>query len=78
GKYRPPDEVSAWLEKDPVPTYRARLLAAGVDEGTLARIDEAALAQVDRATEEAMASPAPDLSLVEKDVFADGGAQWRR
>ena len=31
GKYRPDDELQAWLAKDPVPTYRARLEAAGVD-----------------------------------------------
>ncbi len=31
GKYRPDDEVQAWLAKDPIPTYRARLEAAGVD-----------------------------------------------
>src|SRR3954449_9349244 len=27
-KYRPDDEVRAWLARDPVPAYRARLLAA--------------------------------------------------
>ena len=29
GKYRPDEEVQAWLAKDPIPRYRARLLAAG-------------------------------------------------
>ena len=28
GKYRPDDEVEAWLARDPIPRYRARLLAA--------------------------------------------------
>src|SRR3954467_4715558 len=31
GKYRPDDEVAAWKARDPIPTYRARLEAAGVD-----------------------------------------------
>ena len=30
-KYRPDDEVKAWLARDPIPTYRDRLLASGVD-----------------------------------------------
>ena len=38
GKYRPQDEVDAWLARDPVTTYRARLLADGVDEADLTRI----------------------------------------
>ena len=29
GKYRPDDEVKAWLAKDPLPRYRARLLELG-------------------------------------------------
>ena len=31
GKYRPDEEVAAWMARDPIPTYRARLEAAGVD-----------------------------------------------
>jgi acetoin:2,6-dichlorophenolindophenol oxidoreductase subunit alpha len=78
GKYRPEDEVASWMAKDPVPTYRSRLREAGVGEHVLAQIERASLAAVDAATEAAQASPAPDVSLVEKDVFADGGATWRR
>ena len=29
-------------------------------------------------TEQAKASPIPSASLLERDVFADGGASWRR
>ncbi|HLI14748.1 MAG TPA: thiamine pyrophosphate-dependent dehydrogenase E1 component subunit alpha [Acidimicrobiales bacterium] len=78
GKYRPEAEVQAWLERDPIPRYRERLAAAGVAESVLAQIEDAAQAAVDEATERAKASPTPDLSLVEADVFADGGASWRR
>jgi pyruvate dehydrogenase E1 component alpha subunit len=33
--------------------------------------------KVERATAEAKASPPPALDLIEKDVWADGGAAWR-
>jgi len=33
--------------------------------------------RVDEATEAAKASPAPPLELIEKDVWANGGAAWR-
>jgi len=78
GKYRPDEEVEAWLARDPIPRYRARLLEAGVDEAVLSRIEQDAQAAVDAAAKEAEASPPPDLSLVEADVWADGGSSWRR
>ena len=78
GKYRPDEEVAAWLARDPIPRYRARLLESGVGEPVLVGIEEAALAAVDAAAREAEASPPPDLSLVVADVWADGGSSWRR
>ena len=78
GKYRPEEELSAWLARDPLPTYRRRLEAAGVVAADLDQIEAEALAKVDEATAAAEASPPPDLGLVEKDVYADGGATWRR
>jgi acetoin:2,6-dichlorophenolindophenol oxidoreductase subunit alpha len=76
-KYRPPAEVESWLERDPLPTYRARLLAHGVPESNLSNIERDVLAEVDRATEAAKASPPPALETALTDVWADGGAQWR-
>ena len=78
GTYRPPDEVEQWLARDPVAGYRRRLVDAGVDESVLAGIEQASRAAVDEATEQAKASPPPPTALVEADVFADGGARWRR
>jgi pyruvate dehydrogenase E1 component alpha subunit len=77
GTYRPDDEVAAWLARDPVPTYRARLLADGVDESTLAEVDTVAAAEVERAIDEAKASPEPDGSSLETQLYADGGSSWR-
>jgi pyruvate dehydrogenase E1 component alpha subunit len=77
GKYRPDDEVEAWLARDPIPQLRGRLLGAGVEESALAEIDRAAERLVDEATEEAKAAPAPDPASLEKELWADGGSSWR-
>jgi len=77
GKYRPEEEVAAWLERDPIPRQRARLVAVGASVGALDQLEAEAAEAVDRATAEAMSSSLPDLSLVEADVFADGGSAWR-
>jgi acetoin:2,6-dichlorophenolindophenol oxidoreductase subunit alpha len=77
GDYRPPEEVAAWLERDPVPTYRARLLDAGVDDAALIEIEELAQADVDAATEDAKAAPPPEIQAAYVNVWADGGASWR-
>jgi TPP-dependent pyruvate/acetoin dehydrogenase alpha subunit len=76
-QYRPPGELQAWLERDPVPTYRRRLLANGVAEEVLAAIERDTMDQVERATEECKASPPPELAVAFTDVWADGGAAWR-
>ncbi len=77
GKYRPSDEVKEWLEKDPIPSYRERLLNAGIDEASLVAIETETMDMVDRATEEARKSPPPDVEIAMTDVWADGGASWR-
>src|SRR5512145_1251884 len=76
-KYRPAGELEKWLERDPVKTYRERLLKLGVAEGTLKDIETEAMRKVDEATAAARASPAPRLDGIERNVWADGGAAWR-
>jgi pyruvate dehydrogenase E1 component alpha subunit len=76
-KYRPPEELQAWLERDPLPTYRRRLVADGVPEATLEAIEHAAMAQVEQATETCKASPAPAIATAFTDLWADGGTAWR-
>ena len=76
-KYRPEDEVKAWLARDPIPNYRERLLADGVEAAALDAIEAGALAAVDRATEEAKAGPFPDPAALPTDLWADGGSAWR-
>lgn len=77
GKYRPDDEVKAWMAKDPIPFYRQRLLEFGVSEAVIVGIEDEVRAAVDAATEEARNSPPPGEELILKDVWADGGWQWR-
>jgi pyruvate dehydrogenase E1 component alpha subunit len=77
-KYRPEDEVAGWMARDPIPVYRERLLASGVEESALDEIEREAKDAVDRATQEARDAPFPESSALETDVFADGGASWRR
>ncbi len=78
GKYRPEDELSSWLARDPLPRFRARLVESGTDPAMLDAIDLDIDAAVARAVEECRASGPPDTNLVTADVFADGGATWRR
>jgi acetoin:2,6-dichlorophenolindophenol oxidoreductase subunit alpha len=76
-KYRQPDEVRLWLERDPLPMYRQRLLDRGIAEGTLTAVEAESAALVDEATAEAAAGATPDLGLIHKDLWADGGSSWR-
>jgi acetoin:2,6-dichlorophenolindophenol oxidoreductase subunit alpha len=76
-KYRPEGELESWLARDPIPTYRERLIADGVAPGALDEIERGALATVDRATEEAKAGPFPDGSTLETELWAGGGSSWR-
>ncbi len=77
GTYRPDDEVAAWLERDPVPTYRALLVDDGIDEAELTAIEDDAQADVDAATEDAKAAPPPDIQAAYTNLWANGGASWR-
>jgi pyruvate dehydrogenase E1 component alpha subunit len=77
-KYRPEEEVKEWLARDPVDTYRTRLLDTGIDESVLVEIEEESMAKVDEAEAEARAGPLPDPSSIETNVWSDGGSAWRR
>jgi acetoin:2,6-dichlorophenolindophenol oxidoreductase subunit alpha len=77
GKYRPAEEVSGWLARDPVPAYREVLTARGISADVLDAIDERARAAVDKATEEAKAGPVPRPELAGTNLWSDGGSSWR-
>jgi acetoin:2,6-dichlorophenolindophenol oxidoreductase subunit alpha len=77
GKYRPDEEVAAWMAKDPIPRYHQRLLQRGVDEAVLTGIEHDVIDEVERSTEEAKAGAIPGEDLLMKDVWADGSGSWR-
>ncbi len=78
GKYRPQEEIEAWLGHDPVVVYRERLRRLGADQAELDAIDGQVAAEVDTATAEAIAGPPPDPASAYTQLWADGGSSWRR
>lgn len=77
GKYRPEEELAAWLERDPINIYRKKLLDAGIDEAEIDAIDKETEARVDKAEEMARKSPPPPLDIADTDVWSDGSSTWR-
>jgi len=77
GKYRPDEEVAAWMARDPIDIYRARLEAEGIDSSTLDEIERHARAEVDHATDTVRGALPPDADTLMTQVWADGGSEWR-
>jgi len=69
-QYRTKEEVAQWRERDPIASFAARLIEAGViDEAERERLDEQALARVEEAVEFADASPFPAPESLYDDVY---------
>lgn len=77
GKYRPPAEVDAWKQRDPIPVYHDRLLSLGTPEATLSGIEREVAGEIDAATEFAKAGREPGEGSLMTEVYADGGSRWR-
>ena len=77
GKYRPPAEVEAWKERDPIPVYHDRLLSLGTPEARLSTIEREVAEAIDAATEFAKAGREPGEESLLSEVYADGGSRWR-
>ena len=77
GKYRPADEVEAWMDRDPIPMYHQRLLKLGVPEVDLATIQQTVAGLIEEATEYAKSGSFPGEEHLLTDVWADGGSAWR-
>ncbi|WP_241981354.1 pyruvate dehydrogenase (acetyl-transferring) E1 component subunit alpha [Cryobacterium algoritolerans] len=64
-KYRTAEELILVKERDPLPTFAARLIADGLlDDETMTAIDEQATARASEATAFAENSPFPDVSTL--------------
>jgi TPP-dependent pyruvate/acetoin dehydrogenase alpha subunit len=75
--YRPPEEVQAWMARDPVTSCRDRLLGLGIAPSVLEEIERDIAERVDAATEEAKAAPPPPDEWLATNLWADGGSAWR-
>jgi pyruvate dehydrogenase E1 component alpha subunit len=70
--YIPPERLAAAEAKDPVPTFRARLLADGIcSDDELAGIETAAQEAVNEAVAAALTAPVALDDELERDVYAD-------
>ncbi len=77
GKYRPAEELEAWLARDPLPMYHQRLLRLGVEEARLTGISQDAARRVEEATEFAKSGQVPSSESIYEDLWASGGSEWR-
>ena len=68
--YRLSSEVEEWLARDPLYSYREKLMEEGIaDESELAEIDAANLKTIEDAVDFAVASPFPDRSELFTDIY---------
>ncbi|MEM2463539.1 MAG: pyruvate dehydrogenase (acetyl-transferring) E1 component subunit alpha [Candidatus Bathyarchaeia archaeon] len=70
-KYRPREEVEAWLAKDPIKRFREKLLGLNVlTETEIQQIDREEAAEIEEAVRYAMESPYPAPEEALEDVYA--------
>ena len=71
GTYRPQEEVEIWMQTDPLPAFRERLVAdARFGEARAAAIEAEVMATLDDSVEFALASPDPKVATAVEDVYA--------
>ncbi|OAI94783.1 MULTISPECIES: thiamine pyrophosphate-dependent dehydrogenase E1 component subunit alpha [Pseudomonas] len=70
--YMDKGEKDAWMAKDPVPLFRAWLIATGhASETELADMEALIAGEIDEAVEFTLNSPYPDLAELKRDIFKD-------
>jgi 2-oxoisovalerate dehydrogenase E1 component alpha subunit len=75
-RYRDPAEVEALKQQDPLVAFGQQLRDLGVlDDATDERLRSEAKTEVNEAGRRAEARPEPDVSLAERHVYADAGAE---
>jgi 2-oxoisovalerate dehydrogenase E1 component len=76
-KYRTKEEEATWKARDPIPTFAARLVEAGiVTEAEIDAIEEHVVQEIEEATEFALNSPTPPVEELERYVYAP--FKWTR
>ncbi|HWD55595.1 MAG TPA: thiamine pyrophosphate-dependent enzyme [Acidimicrobiales bacterium] len=88
-RYRTPEELHAWQERDPLVLHRRRLIEAGVDEAEIEALESKVAHELDEAVERARKLDAPSPatlfdfvvrerpSIAEPPVPAEGAAEFR-
>jgi TPP-dependent pyruvate/acetoin dehydrogenase alpha subunit len=72
GPYRPAEEMESWLGRDPIPRYRAHLVASGVTtDEALDAIAQQEFEAIESALRFAEESPMPPESSALEDLFAE-------
>jgi acetoin:2,6-dichlorophenolindophenol oxidoreductase subunit alpha len=70
-KYRPEDEVQAWLQYDPIVLYKNWLIDRKIiDENRFEQLKQLVLQEIDEAAAYAEASPWPENSEIMTDIYA--------
>ena len=69
-KYRSPEELAEWQQRDPLVITRARLLGRGVEPGRLDQIEAQVRARIDAAVDAARKAPPPDMAVLRSSVYA--------
>ena len=77
GKYRPDEEVEAWIAHDPCRCYRDRLLQLGVAESDAAAPSTTSARRGRRGHRRRQGGAAAAARAATNDVWADGGSAWR-
>lgn len=77
GSYRPPEEVAAAIDAEPLQRLRHRLLERGVAAAEIDAIDQAAQAEIDAALRAAQAAPWPEARAAYDDIMDSGAGVWR-
>lgn len=71
GAYIPKAEYDAAMARDPMPATRAAVIASGAaTEAELAALEQKYAAEIDEAFQYAADSPPPDVSEIERDIYA--------
>jgi pyruvate dehydrogenase E1 component alpha subunit len=69
---RPPEEIEKWRRKDPVLSFREKLMKSGVLTKRIAEeINEQVRLEIEEAVRFAEASPAPEPGIAFEDLFAE-------
>jgi pyruvate dehydrogenase E1 component alpha subunit len=69
--YRPPEEVEAWMQREPIAPYRANLIEQSVlTEAQAAQIEADVLEELAGAVEFARTSPLPEPASALEDLWA--------